>query len=113
MPPFDTQTGDVVAEIRRLTRALAEMTGQRDFQKNGDIFLEGSSVKFACIRAFDGELSVRARCEALDVTEQGYHAYVRRLGGNSKWQVADAEHRPHIVAAHEVGPRKPVRHTLM
>jgi putative transposase len=63
-------------------------------------------VKFACIRAFDGHLSVRARCEALDVTEQGYHAYIGRLGAHSKWQIADAELLPHVVAAHEVG-----RHT--
>jgi transposase len=38
VPPFNTQTGDVLAEVRRLTRALAEMTGQRDFLKKTAIF---------------------------------------------------------------------------
>ena len=32
-PAFDVQTGDVAAEVRRLTRALADMTQQRDFLK--------------------------------------------------------------------------------
>ncbi len=32
-PAFDVQTGDAAAEVRRLTRALADMTQQRDFLK--------------------------------------------------------------------------------
>lgn len=38
VPAFDAQTGDVTAEVRRLTRALAEMTAQRDFLKKTAIF---------------------------------------------------------------------------
>ena len=38
VPAFDAQTGDVAAEVRRLTRALAEVTAQRDFLKKTAIF---------------------------------------------------------------------------
>ena len=38
VPTFDVQTGDLTAEVRRLTRALAEMTAQRDFLKKTTVF---------------------------------------------------------------------------
>jgi transposase len=37
-PAFDAKTGDIQTEVRRLTRALAEMTAQRDFLKKTAIF---------------------------------------------------------------------------
>jgi transposase-like protein len=37
-PAFDAKTGDVQSEVRRLTRALAEMTAQRDFLKKTTIY---------------------------------------------------------------------------
>lgn len=38
VPVFDERTGDVMAELRRLTRALADMTAQRDFLKKTTVF---------------------------------------------------------------------------
>jgi putative transposase len=63
-------------------------------------------VKFKQIHASESPLSIRAHCEVLGVTEQGYHAYVCRLGKPTGRELADAELRPHVIAAHEVG-----RHT--
>lgn len=60
-------------------------------------------MKFARIHASESSLSIRGHCEALDVTEQGYHAYVRRLDRPTSRELADAELRPYVVAAHEVG----------
>ena len=44
VPTFDTQTGDLAAEVRRLTRALAEMTAQRDFLKKTTAFFAKGHV---------------------------------------------------------------------
>jgi transposase-like protein len=38
VPTFDAQHGDLAAEVKRLTRALAEMTAQRDFLKKTTVF---------------------------------------------------------------------------
>jgi putative transposase len=51
----------------------------------------------------DSELSIRARCEALDVTEQGYHAFIKRLAEPSARRLADDELRVAVIEAHEVG----------
>jgi putative transposase len=63
-------------------------------------------VKFKQIHVSESSISIRAHCEVLGVTEQGYHAYVRRMGTPTGRELADAELRQHVVAAHEVG-----RHT--
>lgn len=61
-------------------------------------------MKFAAIATdTTSRLSIRARCEALGVTEQGYHAHVGRRHGLSRWQRADDALIPHIIAAHETG----------
>jgi len=61
-------------------------------------------MKFAAIASdTTSSLSIRARCEALGVTEQGYHAHVDRRHGLSRWQRADDALIPHIIAAHETG----------
>ena len=38
VPTFDEKTGDVMLELRRLQRALADMTAQRDFLKKTTVF---------------------------------------------------------------------------
>ena len=43
-PAFDVQTGDLAAENRRLTRALSEMTQQRDFLKKVSVFFAKEPV---------------------------------------------------------------------
>ena len=61
-------------------------------------------MKFAAIVADTTcTLSIRARCEALGVTEQGYFAHVGRDHWLSGWQRADDALLPHIIAAHEIG----------
>jgi putative transposase len=60
-------------------------------------------MKFAAIDPANSRLSIRAQCEALGVSEQGYHQYANQRDTLSTRQRSDEELLPHIIAAHETG----------
>jgi putative transposase len=60
-------------------------------------------MNFELVEKGPNAMSLRSRCEALGVTEQGYHAYRVRMLTPSRHAIADAALADAIAVAHEVG----------
>jgi putative transposase len=60
-------------------------------------------MNFELVAKGPSKMSVRSRCEALGVTEQGYHAYRVRMLTPSRHAIEDAALANAIAVAHEVG----------